>query len=822
MPNFDPEKLSNQHARLRRLAAAIVGDGLADDVVQETWMAALAVDGREPAHWAAWLSRVTRNLAWRRRLGDDRRRAREASTARGELHSSTDELIAQIEEGHLVERSLTQLDEPYRSTLLWRFYEDLSIAEISRRTGHPESTTRTHLQRGLAKLRERLKSERGPDWRAALVPLLRVEPKQVLASASGSVAGLGGIWMATLWKPALVVALLVSAWMWSESWREPPENEEAESALVAERVPKPAEPAKALPVEGQRDDEVRFAEAPKSVAKAAPVANAESTAGLRVRVLDPRSERGLSHALVDVKHGERHERLRADGEGWIELPFETTEEERSAARPFISAEALVPQGDRDFPVICELLGSEGDGGYSLRPTGGWAVEVRLPDGVENPVLDQLGAALTYKLSSGRAMATPQRYQPLHRAHRQLTFFLPSLMLHNEGYEELAGFSLLLTDASGEHNFRVVLPPEANLAAGPYRAEAVELVTQRLRIVESTSAEPVPGVFVSIRAAGRPNARPLEWANGLTDVEGRVALRGVPAGPQLVLFSKQGFEFQQVEIEVRGGPEELQLGLKEIAGKSDVEVNITAKGGLVPEQIALTALRAKNVEGFLWLHPEPREGGGWSASATLESLPPGEYEFTVSSEVPGLGTSKPRLVEVPCIALHIELDAPGPTRPLRLRLPESVRQADFWIESDGVLRMVARFARDDSQVAIVAESGEPRAWMVHSPGHVPVLGGRDAWKSTRDEHDHQRIFEVRPALEEGWGILLQVYGPEGVLPGASLSDPATGLVVGTSDELGLALIRATEPLERIAVTLGETRQKELRTSAEPFLRCYLPK
>src|SRR5262245_29421694 len=72
------EALLNEAGWLRRLAASLVGDAAqADDLVQDTWVAALR---RPPSAERAprpWLARVVRNLA--RNAGRDgaRRRTRE-------------------------------------------------------------------------------------------------------------------------------------------------------------------------------------------------------------------------------------------------------------------------------------------------------------------------------------------------------------------------------------------------------------------------------------------------------------------------------------------------------------------------------------------------------------------------------------------------------------------------------------------------------------------------------------------------------------------------------------------------------------------------
>ena len=58
-----------------------------------------------------------------------------------------------------VRTALAQLDEPYRETVALRFFGELSLAEISAESGRPLGTVKTHLRRGLLRLRDILEAE---------------------------------------------------------------------------------------------------------------------------------------------------------------------------------------------------------------------------------------------------------------------------------------------------------------------------------------------------------------------------------------------------------------------------------------------------------------------------------------------------------------------------------------------------------------------------------------------------------------------------------------------------------------------------------------
>src|SRR5262245_66615448 len=85
---FDAELLLRESAWLLRLARSLVHEASeADDLVQETWVAALAHPPRAASGGGglrAWLDTVARNLARSRRRSEARRGTHERAAARGE------------------------------------------------------------------------------------------------------------------------------------------------------------------------------------------------------------------------------------------------------------------------------------------------------------------------------------------------------------------------------------------------------------------------------------------------------------------------------------------------------------------------------------------------------------------------------------------------------------------------------------------------------------------------------------------------------------------------------------------------------------------
>ncbi|MFT6364464.1 MAG: hypothetical protein ACJAZ8_002891, partial [Planctomycetota bacterium] len=74
-------------------------------------------------------------------------------SARVPESAPADEALIRFELQQDLSRRVDALPEPYRGTLIYRFYEGLSIKEIAKATGVPPSTVRSQLARGLERIR---------------------------------------------------------------------------------------------------------------------------------------------------------------------------------------------------------------------------------------------------------------------------------------------------------------------------------------------------------------------------------------------------------------------------------------------------------------------------------------------------------------------------------------------------------------------------------------------------------------------------------------------------------------------------------------------
>ncbi len=208
-----PAELLAHEEFMRRLAIRLLGDEHhADDVVQETWLAALQKPPRHGANVRGWLSRVVRNLSLKRRRSEtrlDKRHARAAAPLPAESASGA---VARVEMQRHVVEAVHALEEPYRSVVTLRYFDDLAPAEIARRTGVPKKTVETRLRRAIRRLRDRLDEQHHSDrrgWCRALLPLSRPHS----AAAAGITLLTGGIMTKKLAAAGFVLLALAGTFL---------------------------------------------------------------------------------------------------------------------------------------------------------------------------------------------------------------------------------------------------------------------------------------------------------------------------------------------------------------------------------------------------------------------------------------------------------------------------------------------------------------------------------------------------------------------------------------------------------------------------------
>jgi RNA polymerase sigma-70 factor (ECF subfamily) len=176
-PPLRAEELLAHAGWLRQLALGLVrGAADPEDLVQATYLAALRSPPERDLPIRRWLAQVLRNV-WKMRVrASTRRTFRETEFAAVEYAdgaTSPEALLARFQTQRLLGDLVAELDEPYRSTVLLRYQEGLSSAEIARTQNVPPGTVRWRLMTGLEKLREALDTKNEGDrraWMAMLIP----------------------------------------------------------------------------------------------------------------------------------------------------------------------------------------------------------------------------------------------------------------------------------------------------------------------------------------------------------------------------------------------------------------------------------------------------------------------------------------------------------------------------------------------------------------------------------------------------------------------------------------------------------------------------
>lgn len=152
--------VEREHRSIVRTCYRILGNLQdAEDAAQETFVTAYRAlpTWRREGPFGAWLARIAIRVATRRAA---RRRTVDwldptamESDATG---VASDPLVTVVrsEASASLRAAVSRLDEPYREVVALRFFADLPLAEIARLTGRPVSTVKTHLRRGLLRLRE--------------------------------------------------------------------------------------------------------------------------------------------------------------------------------------------------------------------------------------------------------------------------------------------------------------------------------------------------------------------------------------------------------------------------------------------------------------------------------------------------------------------------------------------------------------------------------------------------------------------------------------------------------------------------------------------
>lgn len=542
---------------LSALSARLVSGGAdADDLAQETWLSALRHPPADAGAVRAWLAKVARNHALQAHRTRRRRAAREQWVARPEGLPSTDEIVARENARRGVVDSLHRLSEPYRSTLLLRFYEDLPPREVARRMNVPVETARTRIKRGLALLRDELDRRNGGDrgaWMSALMPLALGE---LTAPSAGASATFGPLTL-----PFGLLAMLVAALWWGQRQRSDPD-------------PSAARPAAQLAA--QNMTEVRSAPAVRAEA-----ALSEARRFYAVRVVyddDGAAAAGLVVSAQPLAGESKAQTWTSDVDGLAPQEVGLAPGDRVSVAPSLSARSTERTLDADA-------------------LAGEALEVRVQ-----------------RASSVRGRVTDDRSMPV--AGALVWAALPSAAHLDQG-EPREPLARCLTDVAGE--FTLLELPErfyvhasdtgrtlargAHIQGRQHRAhEGLELRLERSwnlsgRVVDGQGAA-LEGVVIAttthdLRGPGRAaSAADVSWRNLLrgtwtSDSNGRFELRGLAPIAHNLALSLEGYILVERRITEPGWNElvvleraaQIQIELRDDAGAAlEGEVSLLGENG----------------------------------------------------------------------------------------------------------------------------------------------------------------------------------------------------------------------------------------------------
>jgi len=598
------EELLNEAGWLRRLAASLVRDAAqAEDLVQDTWVAALRRPPRSRDEPRPWLARVARNLAHNARRSHSRREVREDLAHEERANPGPDALAQEAEAQRLLAEAVTRLAEPLRAVIVLRYFQGLDSSAAAARLAVPASTVRTRLQKALEELRAELdrRFEGGRrSWAAFLAPLANESPSAasaVLGPAAARAASLGS------W-PVLVAcagAACVLATLGTTYWRGAQEDQENwESASLPAAAPRVAAVASvaaqetATPSAGNRQALEASAE-PDAVA-----VSLQDSSAVAASITSELS----GTILVDGRPPEWPIQLA------LEAAIPPPPAEGGALRRRMKAQelTLMPEQRGVFTFGALSPGWSGrfrvndyafvDGESSLAvdaPASGLVFELRSgPEivgrirGPDGPAIPGLEGGYRLRIESeGETAEEVLTSRFFCRADGR--FRIPS-----QAAGERGSLTILVEDA--DHGYLLHEPPSFLPAA---RFDLGELELEPLRALEFTvrdpSGAPIEGAFARVNG--------LSWLKRapLTGADGSGVLELAPDRPVDVRFSAVAHADRVLRVEPGSAPE---VVLEPLAA-----LEVRLHGSL--EALANRVLLSTERPAFLW------EESGWDESAEFQ-------------------------------------------------------------------------------------------------------------------------------------------------------------------------------------------------------------
>ncbi len=504
------DELLAQAGWLDRLARRLVADpGEADEVVQETWVAALRDPSR--AHSVrGWLAQIARNVVRQRGRAEGARRERERSVARGEASEAEAEALDRAQSQQRLLQAVLALDEPYRGVVILHYFDHLEVAEVARRLGVPESTVRTRLSRAIAELRTRFEHKDGPNWALAFLPL--APPKAALVAAPL----IGGTLVASSWKIAVPLALAAAlTWLaWpTHKGLDAPSGTPTRSAESAQLESRPA-------LEQPTAAEPRAALDSASLPKAAASSTDRATLDVHVTWADDKTDAGNIGLELWL--------------GGADDPFH----DRRFARTDTEGRAHF---DDLAPGQVNIETDRSDGGCTLAPGEHATLELAIPDGID---VHGLVVDADDRPVAGARIWLSQYFNHWNGSDVTTSDAAGTFLVRDVGRARYLG-------ARHERYGPSVL--EFLQEANPGQRIETKLVLGRESaevsgIVHDVSGRPIADASVNLQvgtrferdADGRNLGKDTAPELARTDEQGRFLLRGIAVSPVQIVASAPGF------------------------------------------------------------------------------------------------------------------------------------------------------------------------------------------------------------------------------------------------------------------------------------------
>jgi RNA polymerase sigma-70 factor (ECF subfamily) len=552
---------------LRALARSLVhGDADADDLMQETAIAAIThpPDDDRPAR--PWLATVLRNR-WRMdRRGRSRREAREQVQAlvAEDSQASAEEVLDRARALEKLAAALVALEEPFRTVVMRRYLDGQTAAEIARALGVPAGTVRWRLKTGLERLRAAL-DESTPRWQRAFLPFAAA------TSAKGAVVVKAKSTVLSLVLLLLVVASGVVVWLVGK--RDDTTEHKPIATAPATNVPKISTGSAHAGTGGSADAILPLADPLPGQGRAL-VAPIDSAGGqLQGRVINWSTGDGVANAELTFTSSAGATTVRSKDDGAFEL---------APAMPgSYTLAAVVAAGYLPFApelthssVRAELVAKQSVRGVTIflfpaLPYHGFVV-----DAANAPVP---GAKV-------RLVGTPQGEQAIEKlptdfvsdAHGKFTFSAPDFAVFEAVKGNKRGWAAVTGDVQNTKKMTI------KLGDAPPRDATI-----RGKTVDA-GGNPVAEVLVRAVPAGPPNAdhtRSLAFA--VTNADGAFVLEGLDKG--IYALTAEADEYAPAEkAPVAGGAQDVVLTLdggKTISGRVE-----NASGEPVPAYTMLVLRR----------------------------------------------------------------------------------------------------------------------------------------------------------------------------------------------------------------------------------------